>query len=173
MVHGDDFIAVGPDQHLAETRRTLEDRYKLKVQVLGREEGKDSELRILNKVVRWTNAGIELEADPRHAEIIVATTTRSKEGRFPLRDRSYKVSSDDLGAVVEDAAQREEGRQATADRGDVTPPLEERLDVAPPLEERVDVTPLLEERVDVAPPLEEREDVATTMEVEGGARPPR
>ena len=35
MVHGDDFIAVGLEQHLAETRQILEDKYKLKVEVLG------------------------------------------------------------------------------------------------------------------------------------------
>ena len=29
MVHGDDFIAVGPEGNLAETKRTLEDKYKL------------------------------------------------------------------------------------------------------------------------------------------------
>jgi hypothetical protein len=35
MVHGDDFFAVGPDQHLAEARKNLEDKYKLKVERLG------------------------------------------------------------------------------------------------------------------------------------------
>ena len=25
----------------------------------------------MNKIVRWTPAGIELEADPRHAEIVI------------------------------------------------------------------------------------------------------
>ena len=71
MVHGDDFVAVGPDQHLAEARKTLEDKYKLKVEKLGCEEGEVQELRILNKVVRATKSGIELEADPRHAELVV------------------------------------------------------------------------------------------------------
>ena len=35
MVHGDGFIAVGPEEHLGEARRALEDKYKLKVEVLG------------------------------------------------------------------------------------------------------------------------------------------
>ncbi len=39
MVHGDDFVAVGPDQHLKVTRKALEDKYKLKVEVLGLKEG--------------------------------------------------------------------------------------------------------------------------------------
>jgi len=71
MVHGDDFIAVGPDQHLKETIKTLEDKYKLKTEKLGHGKGEMAEIRILNKVVRMTNEGIELEADPRHAELVI------------------------------------------------------------------------------------------------------
>jgi hypothetical protein len=71
MVHGDDFVTVGPEQHLKTTRKALEDKYKLKVEVLGLEEGQSSEVRILNKIVRMTKAGIELEADPRHVELAV------------------------------------------------------------------------------------------------------
>ena len=33
-------------------------------------EGQKSEIRILNKVVRETSDGIELEADPRHVELL-------------------------------------------------------------------------------------------------------
>ena len=71
MVHGDDFVAVGPQQHLEETKKTLESKYKLKTQVLGREAGEEKEIRILNKVVRMEEDGIELEADPRHAELVI------------------------------------------------------------------------------------------------------
>ena len=38
MVHGDDFVAVGSDESLKSTRRTLEEKYKIKVQVLGPDE---------------------------------------------------------------------------------------------------------------------------------------
>ena len=71
MVHGDDFVAVGPQEHLEETRRTLESKYKLKTQVLGCEEGEEKEVRILNKVVRMSDSGVELEADPRHVELVI------------------------------------------------------------------------------------------------------
>ena len=71
MVHGDDFVAVGPEKHLSETRKTLEDKYKLKVEMLGRGAGQTSEMRILNRIVRATPKGLELEADPRHAELVV------------------------------------------------------------------------------------------------------
>ena len=71
MVHGDDFVAVGPKDNLVNTRKVLEEKYKLKVETLGTDKGQSPEMRILNKVVRWTSAGLELEADPRHAELVI------------------------------------------------------------------------------------------------------
>ena len=46
------------------------------VKVIGQLGGDDDELmelRVLNRVVRWTRDGVRLEADPRHQEILVAT----------------------------------------------------------------------------------------------------
>ena len=71
MVHGDDFVAVGPNQHLDHVKQTLGEKYKIKVEELGNQKGQSAEVRILNKVVRITDNGIELEADPRHAELVV------------------------------------------------------------------------------------------------------
>ena len=71
MVHGDDFIAVGSEKDLKATRVVLENKYKIKVEVLGDKAGQTRELRILNKVVRLAKSGIELEADPRHVELTI------------------------------------------------------------------------------------------------------
>ena len=71
MVHGDDFVAVGKGRDLTNARDTLEGKYKIKVEVLGDGEECKQEVRILNKIVRYTDTGIEMEADPRHAEIVV------------------------------------------------------------------------------------------------------
>jgi hypothetical protein len=49
----------------------LEDKYKLKVETLSGAKEDVQEVKILNKIVRWTDEGIELEADPRHAELVV------------------------------------------------------------------------------------------------------
>ena len=35
MVHGDDFIGAGPEQHLKHVRETIEGKYKIKTEVLG------------------------------------------------------------------------------------------------------------------------------------------
>ena len=71
MVHGDDFVGVGRPEELAKLRDVLENKYKLKVETLSGANGDSREVRILNKVVRWTPEGVELEADPRHAELVV------------------------------------------------------------------------------------------------------
>ena len=85
MVHGDDFVAVGNKKGLAGVRGALEEKYKLKVQTLGTRKECVREIRVLNKVVRYTDAGIELEADPRHAEIVVRDLglTDSKISKVP------------------------------------------------------------------------------------------
>ena len=70
MVHGDDFIAVGSEKKLKTTRAILENKCKIKVEVLGDKRDQTKELRIFNKVVRLTNEGVELEADPRHVEFL-------------------------------------------------------------------------------------------------------
>ena len=60
MVHGDDFVAVGPDKHFDNIKITLSEKYKIKIEQLGYGNDKSSEIRILNKVVRMTDTGIEL-----------------------------------------------------------------------------------------------------------------
>ena len=64
-------MAVGPDQRLDNIKTTLSDKYKIKVEQLGHGKDQMAEIRILNKVVRMTWEGIELEADPRHAELVI------------------------------------------------------------------------------------------------------
>ena len=71
MVHGDDFVAVGEPEDLKETEKVLNDKYQIKVETLGSGEKDAKEIRVLNKVIRYTEEGIELEADPRHAELVV------------------------------------------------------------------------------------------------------
>ena len=71
IFHGDDFVGVGTPIDFGRTRAGLEDKYKLKVETLSGDATDVKEVKILNKIIRWTARGIELEADPRHAEIVV------------------------------------------------------------------------------------------------------
>ena len=64
-------MAVGNPKHLASTEAALSEKYKIKTEMLGGEQGDVKEVKILTKIVRLTSAGVELEADPRHAELVV------------------------------------------------------------------------------------------------------
>ena len=68
-VHGDDLTTVGEKRHLDWFRRELEKLYELKEAArLGPGDADAKEATVLNRVVRWTQAGLEYEADPRQAE---------------------------------------------------------------------------------------------------------
>ena len=71
MVHGDDFLAVGDKTATESLRKVLTDTYKVKAEVLGGGGGELSEIRVLNRIVRRTDNGITIEADPRNAELMI------------------------------------------------------------------------------------------------------
>ncbi len=72
IVHGDDFVLTGRACALDEVKAGMHERFLLKeLGRLGGDKGELKELRVLNRVVRWTPAGLKYEADPRHAEIVV------------------------------------------------------------------------------------------------------
>ena len=57
MVHGDDFLATGDGKAVEDLKRMLSDAYKVKVETLGNEKGDLSEIRVLNRVLRFIIAG--------------------------------------------------------------------------------------------------------------------
>ena len=68
-VHGDDFTSVGPKDALDWLEVSLEAKYELrKGGRLGPGDSDAKEITVLNRVIRWTDTGIEYEADPRQAE---------------------------------------------------------------------------------------------------------
>ena len=72
VVHGDDFTVLGQEADLDWFRRNISEKYEVKFRGrIGLGSGDDKSIRILNRVVTWTEEGIEYEADQRHAEIII------------------------------------------------------------------------------------------------------
>ena len=49
----------------------LEKAYEIKTQKLGLAKGYKAEGKVLNRLIRRTEEGWEIEADPRHAELVV------------------------------------------------------------------------------------------------------
>ena len=64
-------------------------------------------IRILNKIVRWTDAGIRIEADPRHVEILIkemglgeANSVKTPGGKDRERDENGEQPLDKAEASM-------------------------------------------------------------------------
>ena len=124
MVHGDDFVAVGPKDATAKLQKTLESAYNIKRETMGDGEGEVRDIRVLNRIVRRESDGYRVEADLRHAELVIKelnlTGTQSsklpgskeekkkagggpavKEEQRPLKERRGSVGTD-IGAMDSD-----------------------------------------------------------------------
>ena len=74
-VHGDDFTTGGPKFQLDWFEATLASYYELrKGGRLGPAPDDAKEGTVLNRVIRWTEEGIEYEADPRQCERLLEAT---------------------------------------------------------------------------------------------------
>lgn len=72
FVHGDDYVSTAMPKQLEWFKSKLEDKYQIKTQWLGPGEKHSREVKILNRIIGWDDIqGITVEADPRHAEIII------------------------------------------------------------------------------------------------------
>ena len=64
-MHGDDFVFVAPECELRWVQQRMEQAFLVKViGQLGGDPDDLKELRVLNRVLRWTDEAILLEADP-------------------------------------------------------------------------------------------------------------
>ena len=71
VIHGDDFTALGKEKDLDWYRKMIMERMSTKVKGrLGPGPKDQKTMRVLNRIVEWTDRGIRYEADQRHAEII-------------------------------------------------------------------------------------------------------
>ena len=73
-VHGDDFTGVGPKSELQWFADALKAYWTIDVRgILGPPsmQGVDHSIVILNRLLTWTDRGIEMEADPRHVDLLL------------------------------------------------------------------------------------------------------
>ena len=72
-VHGDDFTICGPKKQLDRMKSEMQKKYEFTESGrLGPSKDDDNEVKILNRIARWTDGGVEYEADPRQAERLVS-----------------------------------------------------------------------------------------------------
>ena len=81
VVHGDDFVFAGVESDLEWARQQMEKSFLVKViGRLGGDKQDVRELRVLNRVLSWRSGGIQLEADPRHQEILISELEQGVHG---------------------------------------------------------------------------------------------
>ena len=72
VVHGDDFTTLENDDNINWYEAELAKHFELKLRGrLGCDCPGDNEIRILNRIIRITDRGLEYETDPRYVEVIV------------------------------------------------------------------------------------------------------
>ena len=71
LVHGDDYVSSGLAADLDWLEGELSKAYEIKTQRLGLGVKCKKEGKVLNRIIRATNDGWEIEADPRHSELVV------------------------------------------------------------------------------------------------------
>ena len=69
VAHVDDFLCSGEEQHLDWLHDQLRQQYDLTVTKMGSDHEKET--KYLNRTLRWTQEGIQLEGDPKHADMVL------------------------------------------------------------------------------------------------------
>ena len=93
-MHGGDLTAAGPKPELDWFEATLKKLYELTVGGrLGLGPIDDKEIIVLGRVIRWTDEGIEYEADPRQVETLLVKLELDSEGVKGVVTPGVKVLS--------------------------------------------------------------------------------
>ena len=95
-VHGDDYVSSGRGDDLKWMESRLKAKYQIKTKWLGPKNEHEQKVKVLNRVVAWTDKGIVYEAVPRHAELMIED--------FKLKDSKNVVTqgTHEEGTATED-----------------------------------------------------------------------
>jgi hypothetical protein len=133
VVHGDDFTMLGHREDLDWFRKMIETKFEIKHKRMGSGPDELKSVRILNRIVTYTENGIEYEADQRHAEIIgkqMGLVSGSKGVATPGMKTKFVEGADELRELPPQEASKFRGLVARAnylgqDRSDIKFPVKE------------------------------------------------
>ena len=116
-VHGDDFVTTGLVEELIWLKGKLGAKYNISTTILGEDKELEKRVQVLNRTLEWIpGEGITLEADQRHAQVIIEETGSSNKS--PLKIPATKVlaeEKEDLKASEAKEA-RKKGKKAEEKR---------------------------------------------------------
>ena len=115
-VHGDDITTVGSKTNLDWFKAELEKLYELKEAArIGPADEDDKEATVLNRVVRWTPQGLEMEADPRQGEKLLRDLRLDGDGVKAAASPGVRATREQLdGDAPLDASKRTPYRAVVA-----------------------------------------------------------
>jgi len=126
-VHGDDFTTTGPKVELDWFEKQLESKYELrKGGRLGPGNEDSKEFLVLNRAIRWTEKGLEYEADPRQAERLLENLglvgdckSTATPGLKPLLEQLEKDAPLPVGEITGFRGMAARSNYLSADRIDL------------------------------------------------------
>ena len=80
LAHGNDYVSAGDESAMTWLETELAKACQIQTQKLGVRKDYQQEGNVLNRLIRCTEAGWEIEADPRHAELVVEQLGIDDEG---------------------------------------------------------------------------------------------
>jgi len=114
VVHGDDFTFAGGKEELMSVKFYMTSWWDIKLRgVLGGEENDDKEATILGRRLRWAETGIEYEADPKYAQVVISEMGLEADSRSVDSPIEKEVLSEE-GEVVLDPGQTKRFRRVAA-----------------------------------------------------------
>ena len=97
IVHGDDYVSTGEKGDLQWLKKKLEATFEIKTDLIGLDDNElKTEGKILNRLIRVDSEGWQLEADPRHAELLVEELQVDKELSTPGIDERDEDEEDEF-----------------------------------------------------------------------------
>ncbi len=124
-VHGDDFTILAMEKELEWFRKRIAERFEVKFRGrIGPATTDEKSIRILNRILTWTEDGIEYEADQRHAEIVAKACEGNKRNISTPGEKEEESDIMDENMMTPNEASEYRARCARAnylsqDRSDV------------------------------------------------------
>ena len=96
-MHGDDFLAGGPEKEIQKLKQEMSNKYEAKHQLMGSGKDKLKRMKVLNREIEWHDNRITMEPDRKHVKGVLEelklenANTVSTPG---VKDRFEKVQQE-------------------------------------------------------------------------------
>ncbi len=113
FVHGDDYVSAGEKKDIKWLEAELERKYEITTTIIGPENDDEKSVRVLNRLITWRpGKGIEYEADPRHAQILVKELASGKAVSTPATREDHEDENKKMTDVKKKKEQQNVKKEA-------------------------------------------------------------